>query len=514
MPEPPDTSRFLERSLDLLCIARDERLVWANDAFLRAVGHRREALLGRPFLDFIHPAEVPASLRVVARLQGGEAIEGFVNRWETASGDHRWFAWNAFLAEDGLIYASARDVTGERRAVRDATRRVQLMEMAEEIVGLGHWRYGIEDRRLHWSPGVFRIHGRPLDAGQPSLDDAIGYYHPDDRSQAADAVAAAVDLGRPFDFRLRIRRADGEVRRVRAQGRREVDTATDEPVAIFGVIQDLTDDERLRRRLDEANRLASIGTLAAGVGHEIRNPLAYVQANADLLREDLDALAQGVAPERPLSELAEMAREIQDGGRRIARIVEALRTFSRSRRPTLQAVDLRAVAEAALRVAATELRRQRVEVDPTGLVPVPAALGDEGQLVQAVVNLLVNAAQAVAETRGTGDAGGSPAAPAPQPPVALRTGVAAVGERPYLEIEDRGIGMGDEVLRQAFHPFYTTKPAGEGTGLGLAITHGLITGMGGTVELRSTPGVGTVARIEVPPSTARSGETTPRPPTS
>jgi signal transduction histidine kinase len=233
-------------------------------------------------------------------------------------------------------------------------------------------------------------------------------------------------------------------------------------------------------QLAAQDQLASLGMLAAGVAHEINNPLAYLAANLELIEQRL---------EEPLdkAELRGMVSEAADGVMRIRNIVSSLRTLSRVEQQNPRApIDLREVVQVTARLAGNQLRRDaRFEVNVPN-EPV-VALGDAGRLGQVVLNLLVNAGQALPKGRKQNLITLS----------ALREGDDAV-----LQVEDNGDGIPPEVLPRIFSPFFTTKPVGVGTGLGLSVCKGIVASLGGTMTVNSRYGEGATFRVVLPLSEA------------
>lgn len=253
---------------------------------------------------------------------------------------------------------------------------------------------------------------------------------------------------------------------------------------------------RIQSQLVESERLASIGRLAASVAHEINNPLTYISANvqyaADALRDPASIAAMNVADVR-----AAMADALE-GADRVRRIVVDLKASARVDPDEIVPVDLAAVARKSLKMAANEIKHHGSAVE--SLAEVPAVRGNEGRLVQVVVNLLVNAAQAMPESRKEGNR------------IIVRT--LRIEGGAALEVEDNGTGISPENLRRVFDPFFTTKPRGVGTGLGLYVCHSIVQGLGGTLELESESGRGTLARIRLPEYVAeRVAPSTPAPET-
>ncbi len=256
---------------------------------------------------------------------------------------------------------------------------------------------------------------------------------------------------------------------------RTVDGGALEVVTTF---RDVSEIRRAGERLAQQDRLVMTGTLVAGVGHEINNPLAFVMGNIDLALEELRTLA-GPSPSARMRDLLEMLGEAKVGTERIRRIVRALRSLAREDF-ALHAIDLEAVADTSISMAIHELRQKAtVRVDLGGLPPV---LGDESRLTQVLVNLLVNAAQAF--ERADPDANR----------VTIE-GRCLAGDRVQLSVVDNGPGIPADLLARIFDPFFTTKPVGEGTGLGLAVSRGIVVALGGELTVASTPGAGATFHV-------------------
>jgi PAS domain S-box-containing protein len=249
---------------------------------------------------------------------------------------------------------------------------------------------------------------------------------------------------------------------------------------LVGVIRDITEWRRMEVQLRLADRMASVGTLAAGVAHEINNPLSYIASNQAFIAEQL-ANEELTAAQRV--ELRDAVLESLEGAGRIRVIVQDLKTFARADEETQGPVDVHRVVNSALRLVRNEVHhRARIS---RSLEPVPAVQGNEARLGQILVNLLVNALQAFPPER-----------PAQQNHIRIST--RSEGDWVYIEVEDNGQGMTPEVQRRIFDPFFTTKPIGSGTGLGLSISNKLVQIMGGGIEVQSKLAVGSTFRLVLP----------------
>ncbi len=248
---------------------------------------------------------------------------------------------------------------------------------------------------------------------------------------------------------------------------------------LFG--RDLTERRQTQARLMVADRMASLGTLAAGVAHEINNPLSYVVSNLQYASENLDARGEAA-----VTELKEAVDEALEGAQRVRVIVRDLKTFSRGDEARVGPVDVHRVLELAVNMSWNEIRHRARLVKAYGAKgEVPLVFAHESRLGQVLVNLLVNAAQAIEE--GAAD----------RNEITITTGVDPSG-RALIEVKDTGSGMSPEVLSRIFDPFFTTKPVGSGTGLGLSISQSLVAGFGGELLVESQQGRGTTFRVLLP----------------
>ncbi|MEP7121454.1 MAG: PAS domain S-box protein [Byssovorax sp.] len=248
--------------------------------------------------------------------------------------------------------------------------------------------------------------------------------------------------------------------------------------------RDVTQQREIMARLLATDRLASMGALAAGVGHEINNPLAYVVANLGFLAEDLPQLVSTLSDDRAC-EVLECLHDAQEGAERVRQIVRDLKVFSRVDDVENTPVDLERVLELAVSMAGNEIRhRARLVRDYHAI---PLVQGNEGRLGQVFLNLIVNAAQSIRE----GNVAGSE--------IRIVTRSDPGGEV-RVEIHDTGAGIPAELLQRIFVPFFTTKPVGKGTGLGLSICNTIIESAGGRLTVESEVGKGTVFRVFLPVS--------------
>ena len=255
--------------------------------------------------------------------------------------------------------------------------------------------------------------------------------------------------------------------------------------------RDCTEKRRLEQQGTQNDRLASMGVLAAGIAHEINNPIAYVLSNLGFLSDWRDELERGLTQlsgcpaslKAALGEAHDALSESIEGCTRIHDIVRDMRSFAHVSDDTPGPVDINASLDFALRMAHSQLKNTAT-LEKDYDLGLPSVVASESRLSQVFLNLVINAVQAMQP--GTPDHH------------TLRVRTAREDGRVRVDVSDTGHGISPDVLPHIFDPFFTTKPAGMGTGLGLSISHGLVQKMGGELRVRSVPGLGTTFSLLLP----------------
>ncbi len=309
-----------------------------------------------------------------------------------------------------------------------------------------------------------------------SVDEALGrpiasFLPPADAAAAGERIARMLATGQettPNEYRVLAdssRVVEIKSRPWRWDGR---------PV-VLAFARDVTERKQMHDALVRADRLAALGTLAAGVAHEINNPLTYMQLALCKLELDLEPDGgSGVPRDRILACLADARHGIE----RITAITRSLHGFSRVDDTSLGPVELHAVVDRAVAMVENDIRHRAVL--ERAIADVPPVVANASRLEQVLVNLLLNAIQAL---RGT-------------PDDAIRVGVTEVdAEHVAIVVQDNGCGISKAARERVFEPYFTTKPVGQGLGLGLAITKDLVESFGGRIALESTEGVGTTVTL-------------------
>jgi PAS domain S-box-containing protein len=454
--------------------------------------------MGSSFFDqVVHPGDSDR-LRVLNRRYrdvGDEQILELEFRLRHADGSWRWAHNRTAVFQrdpDGAptrIIGTIEDVTKKRQAKEAIARAHQ--ELRDVIQHMPDAVMLIRDGLIVFmnTAGIelFGIDHPERVIGSDILD----LVHPEEREVARKRIERMAKSGLPMPPReRRMLTATGETVPVEVSGGHLIQFEGGRANLI--VIRDITERKKFQARLLLADRMVSVGTLAAGIAHEINNPLAYVMGNLGYLAKRVERLAND-APNVDLDEIIEACEEARGGAERVQTIVDDLRAFSRVDDQKMGPVDVHGVLESSLKLAGTELqRRARLVKDFASVPPVRAS---DSRLGQVFLNLLVNAIQALPEGGDRDDQ-----------EIRLATRL----EHGYVmvEVRDSGPGIPSEIMDRVFDPFFTTKPVGVGTGLGLSICHSIVTTLGGEIHVESGTGGGTTFRVLLPadvPPDERSG---------
>jgi PAS domain S-box-containing protein len=376
--------------------------------------------------------------------------------------------------------------------IEDLSER-RAVEFAMVGSGIANWEVDVPRRTVSFSQRWLERFGYVEDTLSRDWAWWVSTIHPDDvtRTQAAfqECLSARAEL---FRVEYRMRSAEGAWAWVLSSGKITKRDSDGHPLQVIGICVDITERKQLDERLAASERLVALGRLAAGVGHEISNPLTYIMLNLGDLERKVAAMRRG---EDQVGQIASLIEQIRYGTDRVAAIVRDLTSLSR-RNDHETDIEPSEVFERCLQLANHQIRdRARVIRD---LRSTPRVRANEGRIVQVLLNLIVNASQAI------------PKGDVERYWIRIASSTGPDG-RVVLEVSDNGAGIAERDVPNIFDPFFTTKAAEAGTGLGLAISRDIVRGIGGEIEVSSAEGRGTTFRVLLPPSAATDQDVKPGP---
>jgi PAS domain S-box-containing protein len=456
-------------------VTPDDAILDANPALVRMLGYdSKEELLSRTLADLLPDAAQRRLLRQEVETQ--PMLQGREITLIRKDGNAIVCLNTAAAVRDtsGRVvryHGALMDITERREMER---RLYQQQEFARRLVDSFPDLILVLDAAGHYtftSPRIKDILGyEPEEYDMQELGERT---HPEDRP-ALQALFAEIVAGRQSfaSLEIRVRHKQGEWRRMRCH----FSPFSNETGKIDGVIisgRDVTELKRLEEQLIQAEKLAAMGQMLAGVAHELNNPLTAILGVTELLRER-EGLEE--ATKRQLDLTHRQAR-------RAARIVQNLLEFSRPAASRKQPLEVNGLIERTLQLHEHSLRRNNVEVEfqpPAGLPPV---IGDANQLMQVFLNLISNAEHAIREVREAGR---------------IQIRIARTASHISVTVQDDGVGVAPEAVSRLFDPFYTTKRPGGGTGLGLSICLSIVREHGGTIDVETFPAGGSAFTVFLP----------------
>jgi PAS domain S-box-containing protein len=389
------------------------------------------------------------------------------------------------------MWALVRDITARKRSEESLRMSEQRFRTLANEVPVGIFEADADGRNLYVNRAAAAMAGMSLEqAAAQRWHDAL---HPEDRERVVREWSRAVGSGSACEQEYRFRHRDGEVRQVRGRVM-PLHDSDGRVTGYIGAMLDITEQRALEAQVQSSLRLAALGTLVAGIAHEVNNPLGAMLLSLGLgvgetrqLRSSLAANARhdGEGVGRSLDLLEEALACAQEEGEHVARIVRDLNVVGRPDAPHSR-VNLGDVVDKSMYWLAPSLGEQvAVRIEKAAVEEVIAS---EGQLIQLLVNLVTNAVKSIPKGRSGC--------------VVVRVGPGAPGMA-RIEVADDGEGMTPEVMARMFEPFFTTRPVGQGMGLGLSVCHAIVTVQGGAISGTSKVGEGSTFKVELPVAPAR-----------
>jgi len=505
-------AQIIEETTDLVGIADPEgRIQYINP------GGRRMLGLG---------AKEDLSKREVPSLHAPATVGHLVNViFPTVMREGVWRGESNLLAADGreipvsqvvlahrsrageLEYMSTvvRDLTEIQQAARALGESEELARVAFAAAHIGGFDWQVASDHARFFGNMMALFGRPANEEHKNFAEFLMSVHPDDRLRVKDAVRQSQESGRDYEIEFRTVWPDGSVHWL-AERAVVYHDANGTPMRMVGVTLDIDERKRseaqreqLDTRVQEAQKLETLGTLAGGVAHDFNNLLQVILSNAALLR-----LRSGSSPD-----VRTCLDQIETATQQASELTGQLLAYAGKGRVVVEVVDVTTlVLEMSKLLEVSLLKSAVIQAQfPPGI---PSVDGDPSQLRQVVMNLLLNAAEALPDARGVIRVGTGNLRLSTRELSQMSIGAGLPeGSYTYFEVCDTGCGMTPEVSAKIFDPFFTTK--NKGRGLGLAAVLGIVRGHRGALQVESAPGLGTILRVFLPASSGTAAQRTSAP---
>jgi two-component system, cell cycle sensor histidine kinase and response regulator CckA len=474
----------------IIRIDQDSRIEFANAAVQRIFGYAPHEVTGRLLTDLIpeqlrdrhhrsqersvaagEPHLLWSAVEVTGLHRDGREVPLEVSFGETVEHGTR--------RSTGVL----RDISEKRQAqaaLRDAEER---MRFALEASSVGVWEYDLTTGRVTWSPTMEALHGLVGGTFLGTFDAFLSLIHDEDRPEAAAEIERSTHAQTDAHFVYRTTWPDGSVHSLSGVGR-TFHGPDGRPLRAAGIAMDVTDQLRLEAQVRQSQKLESLGLLAGGIAHDFNNLLTAIDGYGQLLRGSLGPEHDG---QKDLAEILKAAE-------RAAALTKQLLAFSRQQILEPRVLDLREVLQS-IEPLVRRLIGEDIQVSTRVRGEIGAVRADPGQVEQVVLNLAINARDAMPE-------GGLLLLELANVDLAetyARSHIEVTpGSYVMLAVTDTGSGMSPELAQRIFDPFFTTKAAGKGTGLGLSTVYGIVKQSGGSVAVYSEPGHGSTFKVYFP----------------
>ncbi len=457
-----------------------------------ALGQNKEELLNT---EFSEPAEQINATLLREGSWDGEAIQYKRDGTRVDAGS-RWTLERDARGEPVRILTINNDITKRKRAdaerlllVDDLQSGATALREGEERTNyalgaalMGVWELDLASQRVTWSETMAPVFGLTSDQAPPDIRTFIGLIHPDDRRRVQEGMASAELARTDFKEEFRAVWPDGSAHWIASQARLIRD-ADNKPARWLGIGTDVSERKSLEAQFRQAQKMEAIGQLAGGVAHDFNNLLTAILGYSNFVLETLG----------PQDARRADMEEVIKSGQRAAALTRQLLAFSRKQILQPTAVDLNALVTG-IRPMLSRLIGEHVDLVPILAAGLCAVRADPGQLEQVLMNLVVNARDAML----TGGRVTIETANVNLDVSFRRDVVVQPGPYVMLAVGDSGVGIDQDTKRRLFEPFFTTKEPGKGTGLGLATVYGIVTQSGGYIGVESEPGHGATFKVYLP----------------
>ncbi|HXP40003.1 MAG TPA: PAS domain-containing protein [Candidatus Acidoferrales bacterium] len=440
------------------------------------------------YLALVHPQDRTVIAETIKRMQEQHCGFDQIERIVRPDGQLRYIRAVAVpVFEKGVFtgfVGTTMDVTEQELLTQELRREKAYLAEAQSLTHIGSWATNFETKRMfHVSDEVYRLHGFEPNQGPSALEGFWNTIHPEDEPVVRTTLENAIRTRTDYDIsEFRVRHADGSIRFLRTIGHHN---PSEEVGYYVGITMDITERKRAeeeRERLHQLeadlahiNRVNMMGELAAALAHEIKQPIAAAVANAGACLGFLE----GEHPD--ILEAREAASGTIACGRRAAEIIDHVRSVFRKNLPQREPVDLNELIREIALLLKSDIRRNSVKVNLELSENLPKVVGDRVQLEQVLMNLMLNAIEAMRDTNGN---------------LTIASNPTEDGHL-LISVSDTGVGIPTDKVDRIFDTFFTTKP--QGTGMGLAISRSIVESHGGRLWATSNSGRGSTFRFTLPP---------------
>ncbi|HVN06439.1 MAG TPA: PAS domain S-box protein [Bryobacteraceae bacterium] len=395
-----------------------------------------------------------------------------------------WYETCAYPQKLGLSLFS-HDITDRKRAERLLRESEERLRLAPEAARIGTWTFSLQTQKITWSLELEQIFGLAPGSFAGTEEAFFSLVHPDDRQHVRDTLGRATEQVSRCEAEFRYQNAGGEIRWMLCRGSVYSDP-TGKPTRLVGIAMDITDQKRNEEQLRHTQRLESLGILAGGIAHDFNNLLVGILGNASLASDSLPAGHPAKA----------QLQEVFLAGEKAAHLTRQMLAYAGKGHFVIERLELSTLVREAERLVRSSIVKNvdlRLDLKP-GL---PRIEADAGQMQQLIMNLVINAAEAIPPDRPGTVLVRTSLQRLNQSPAGITSGQdLAAGDYVVLEVHDTGVGMDEATRAKIFEPFFTTKFVGRGLGLSAAL--GIVRSHKGALQVTSTPGMGATFQVFLP----------------
>ncbi len=460
---------------------------WMSPQFWTTIGQdpKEKKHLASEWQDLIHPDDLKVAFENFQQhCANPQHPYDQIVRYFHKDGSTVWVRCRGIAIRDNSgkpirMLGAHNDLTKLKQAEQELKQNEFFLLKAQELGKIGHFNYDPLTNHVAGSPELFRIFD--VDPDLPLFDSFAQTVHPEDGHLIFPFIDRAVKEGISYDVEFRICHQDGIILHVNAKGERN-STLTGNRV--LGIVQDITEKKQLEIRLQQAQKMESIGNLAGGIAHDFNNLLFPIIGMSEMLLDDL--------PEDSLE--YENANEIFHAGKRAGELVKQILAFSRQSEHLMKPVRIQNILKEVLKLSRSTIPTN-IKIHHNIQQNCRLVIADPTQVHQVAMNLITNAFHAVEEKNGLIDI--------ELKEITLKNNdlpesALQPGQYVKLSVSDNGIGIEKSLINNIFEPYFTTKKKGKGTGLGLAVVYGIVKEHNGDVKVCSEPAKGTTFNVYLP----------------